>query len=323
MRIDDFKHVHVKDALAIAFDNYEQERYHNEILPIVKELPDLSIFAEFNMGVAALDEEGRLIGYLCAYPPREDAFGTTDVKGTFVPIHAHGVKSDLPEKEIDMIYSKMYQAAAIKWVKEGILSHGIAIYAHNTTVKKNFLFNGFGIRCMDSIRPMEELLTKPTVLPKGDSIDYVELPREEWYKLLMLHNQLRSHLGQSPTFMKFDAITLEQLYEDAPEDVRYFAAKVEDDFVAYIKIGDEGENFVSELEGMKNIIGAFCCHEYRGMGVSHNLLAYVISVLMQEGYTLLGVDCESINPNAKYFWAKYFEEYTHSMVRRIDDKALL
>jgi len=34
------------------------------------------------------------------------------------------------------------------------------------------------------------------------------------------------------------------------------------------------------------------------------------------------VDCESFNPTARGFWLKYFKEYTHSVVRRIDEKAV-
>jgi hypothetical protein len=47
-----------------------------------------------------------------------------------------------------------------------------------------------------------------------------------------------------------------------------------------------------------------------------------MTTLSQEGYQLLGVDCESFNPTARGFWLKYFAEYTHSMVRRIDEKAV-
>jgi hypothetical protein len=41
------------------------------------------------------------------------------------------------------IYSKLYQAAAEKWVKQGILSHAIALYTHNHEVVKSFFWNGF------------------------------------------------------------------------------------------------------------------------------------------------------------------------------------
>lgn len=41
-----------------------------------------------------------------------------------------------------------------------------------------------------------------------------------------------------------------------------------------------------------------------------------------KGYTRLGVDFESLNPTAYGFWLKYFDAYTHSVVRRIDEKAV-
>ncbi len=291
IQIVDFNFEHVEEARVIAFDNYEQERLANEFLPKVQELPGLEVFAEFGLGVSALDDAGLMIGFLCAYPPREDAFGTTNIRGTFVPIHAHGVRLSMSEKEKERIYSRMYQAAAEKWMKEGILSHAIALYAHDTAGEKSFYYNGFGIRCIDAIRPMKELSIKPLSFTEATNIEYLELLREDWGNLLEHHNKLIAHLGQSPTFMKFPEITEEKLYQDAAEDIRYFAAKLEENYIAYIKVGNDGETFVSEVEGMMNICGAYCCPQYRGTGVYHNLLAFMISTLKQEGYTLLGVDC--------------------------------
>jgi ubiquinone/menaquinone biosynthesis C-methylase UbiE len=66
------------------------------------------------------------------------------------------------------------------------------------------------------------------------------------------------------------------------------------------------------------LIGYLCSYLPR----EDALLIQLMRVLKQEGYRLLGVDCESFNPNARGFWSKYFEEYTHSVVRRIDDKAI-
>ena len=322
MRMIDFETRHIEEAERIAAKCYEQERLHNPDLPKVVKLPDLTVFVGFGLGVAAMDEENKLVGYLCAYPPREDAFGTTGVRGTFVPLHAHGVSFDLSEKERRRIYSGMYQTAADKWVRGGILSHGIALYAHDTAAEKSFFYNGFGIRCIDAIRTLEEIPTKSVIIPEGDRIEYLELPRVDWGRLLEQHNALRAHLGQSPTFMNFPEISEEWLYQDAPEGIRYFAAKLKDRYIAYIKLGIEGENFVCEDVSMMNICGAYCYLEFRGTGIYHNLLSFMVATLKREGYRLLGVDCESINPNAFGFWLKYFSEYTHSVVRRIDDKAV-
>lgn len=321
MRIIDFGYNHTEAARAIAIENYNQERLHNPDLPEMERVPDLTIFVGFGLGVTALDEEGRMLGFLCAYPPREDAFGTTGIRGTFVPIHAHGVRNDVTEGEKSRIYSRMYQAAADKWVRKGILSHGISLYAHDTAAQNSFFYNGFGIRCIDAIRSLEELTVKPVDLAEGNEPEYLELTREEWGELLDLYNDLRDHLGQSPTFMSFGPVTKNQLYTEASEDIRYFAVRHQGRYIAYVKLGNEGETFVSNVGSMMNICGAYCLPEYRGKGIYHNLLAFLISTLRAEGYLLLGVDCESINPNAKGFWLKYFSAYTHSVVRRIDDKA--
>ena len=48
----------------------------------------------------------------------------------------------------------------------------------------------------------------------------------------------------------------------------------------------------------------------------------VINTLEAEGYTKLGVDFESINPSGSGFWLKYFNAYTNSVVRRIDEQIL-
>jgi len=49
----------------------------------------------------------------------------------------------------------------------------------------------------------------------------------------------------------------------------------------------------------------------------------LIQKLKIKCYSRLGVDFESINPTAWGFWLKYFDAYTHSVVRRIDEKAVM
>jgi len=66
--------------------------------------------------------------------------------------------------------------------------------------------------------------------------------------------------------------------------------------------------------------GAYCLPEHRGKGLNKQLLSMLIQKLKAKGYTRLGVDFESLNPTAYGFWPKYFNAYTHSVVRRIDEK---
>lgn len=65
-----------------------------------------------------------------------------------------------------------------------------------------------------------------------------------------------------------------------------------------------GETFITCCNEMVNIQGTYCMPEYRGRHVCDDLLDFVIETMVKEGYTLLGVDCESYNPNALHFWNK-------------------
>ncbi len=322
MEIVDFKQEHIAMAMQIAKDNYKMEQRMVTILPEIGTLPDMGHFVENGLGVAATIGD-RMVGFLCSYRPREDAFGTTDVRGGYVPLYAHGVVSDMDEDSRGRLYSRLYQAAALKWVKAGIRSHAITLYAHDGAGEKSFFYNGFGLRCLDLICNLDIIpVTKEVLFADGYGINYVELFRDEWVLLLRQHNDLIQHLGKSPSFMFFEPIDEEGLYKQAAEDVRYFAAKVNGKPIAYIKLADCGENFSTEVDDMINICGAYCEPEYRGSGIYHNLLCHVMRELKREGYRLLGVDCESFNPTARGFWKKYFIEYTHSVVRRIDEKAV-
>jgi len=321
MKIVDFKHGHVEKAMEIAMASFMQERQHVPMLPQVASVPDLTHFADNQLGVAAFEGD-QMIGYLCAYYPREDAFGTTNVRGTFTPIQAHGVVYN-PAYNRDRIYSLLYQAAAQKWVNAGIRSQGIAIYTHDRKAINCFFYNGFGLRCIDAIHSLDNIPNMINTVQQDElDLEYSEVPRKEWGLLLKHHNELISHLGCSPTFMSFELIEEEELYRRTGKNTRYYAVKAKGDYIAYVKIDTEGENFVTEVPSMINICGAYCDPDYRGSGVYHNLLSFLMTTLKEEGYQFLGVDCESFNPTARGFWLKYFTEYTHSVVRRIDDKAI-
>ncbi len=327
MNIVRFSEEHIEQAIKIALANYRMERQFVPALPQEEKLPlknvllDMEHFAKSGLGTAVVDNH-QLLGFCCGYMPIEDVFGTTGVRGTFIPIHGHGVMSRIIGKDRDRMYSRLYQATAEEWIKAGIRSHAIALYAHDRVAINSFFYNGFGLRCLDLIRFLEEDLEpvrNPTITK---DIRYEELGREDWKGLLILHNGLLDHIGGSPVFMSFPKMDEEALYEHAAEGVRYFAAYLDREPIAYIKLGETGENFVTEHAGMINICGAYCSPKYRGIGIYHNLLAYMITQLRKEGYQLLGVDCESFNPTARAFWTKYFTEYTNSVVRRIDEKSV-
>ena len=308
IKILDFSKNHIEQAKEIALMNYNEEKAIVKELPLVDVLPDLKCFADNELGVAAFNDN-EMIGFLCCYEPWDNAFNST-AKGTFSPIHAHGAIVD----NRSGIYKRLYQFAAKKWIERKITYHAIALYAHDTQAIQAFFTYGFGLRCVDAVRPLTDLICEPC-----EGIIFDELEKSEIIKVREMRNMLVNHMTESPCFMRTPS---DWLNCAESRNSRVFIAKQSGNIIAFIEVADNGETFATKINGMKNIKGAFCLPEYRGRGISQNLLNYVVDKLRAEDYNSLGVDFESFNPTANGFWLKHFTAYTNSVVRRIDECAL-
>jgi GNAT superfamily N-acetyltransferase len=255
-----------------------------------------------------------MLGYLCAVGPFNNAFGSTEATGVFSPMGAHGAAFD---NRAD-IYARMYQAAGEKWVRAGASSHAICLYAHDRETQDQFFRYGFGMRCIDAIREMDELTTP---LPEGYSFGRVTL--EDSLAVLPLDNLLDQGYIDSPFFM-FRAGHSEEEWSAywKESDPTCLVAYCDRKAVAFILAELSGETFIQETPGYRHITGLYCMPEHRGKGVSQKLLDLTIQNLKADGYARLGVDYESVNPSGSAFLQKYFTAYTHSVVRRIDEHAL-
>ncbi len=315
MNIVDFTYSHRAEATALALAGYEEECRSVSALPQVDTVPDLGTFADNGLGVAAL-EGGKMLGFICCYPPFDNAFRSTDVRGLFSPMGANAAIKENRGK----IYTAMYQAAGEKWVSAGAVCHALCLYAHDEELQRQFYLYGFGLRCIDAIRPLS--LEAIDCMP-CEGYTFVELAKNEYSLLYPLDFLLNRHYCHSPFFMNRKPDSAEDFEEQcASENARYFAAKQNDQLCAFIKIAETGEAFIAGGPAYRHIRGAYCLPEHRGKGVYQNLLNLTLSTLKAEGYAYLGVDFESLNPTAYGFWLKYFSPYTHSVVRRIDERIL-
>ena len=311
MYILDFEKEHVVEATAIALANYYEEQKYVKELTKIDETTNLKSFAGNGLSVAAF-EEGKMVGFLCGCAPFDNAFRATDVRGVFSPMGAHGAVSENRTK----IYSIMYQAVAEKWVKAGAVSHAVCLYAHDEETQHQFFQYGFGLRCLDAIRPMESLHCKAI-----EGYEFEELKQEEFGLVYPLHLALYDHYRESPFFMNRTPESEEEFKVSSKEDKgRFFVAKQKDEICAFVKIAASGETFIATGHDYRHIRGAYCFPKHRGKGLYQSLLNFVIETLKKEDYTMLGVDFESFIPTARGFWLKYFAPYTHSVVRRIDER---
>jgi GNAT superfamily N-acetyltransferase len=312
MKIIDFTHEHIAEAKMIALANYKEEQRRVPALPKYVTIPDLSEFADNKLGVAAF-KDGKMVGFLCSYNPFNNAFRSTSVKGIFSPMGGNAAISENRAK----VYAAMYKYAGEKWVSVGAVSHAISLYAHDVSLQYQFYFYGFGLRCVDAIRPMELIDCEPCT-----AYQFMELGSEDYPVVYPLEMMLDEHQRSSPYFMNRPSATFEYFKKYYLNDSRYFGVKCRGELCAFLSLSDEGETFIAAGENYKHICGAFCLPEHRGNGVFQNLLNFVMSTLKKEGYTCLGTDFESFNPSGSGFWLKHFTPYTHGVVRRIDENIL-
>jgi len=313
MKIVDFTTAHVELAEKIAKQNYDEERGYVPALPPVDAIPDLTQYVENGLGVAAFEGD-TMLGFLCAVGPFKNAFRSTDATGVFSPMGAHGA---VIENRAD-IYARMYQAAGGKWVRAGASSHAICLYAHDKDTQDQFFRYGFGMRCIDAIREMDEI---PAPLPDGFYFGRVTF--ENAITVLPLDNMLDRSYIDSPFFhFRAGHSEKEWLAYWMKSSPTCYAAYSNGKAIAFILAELDGETYIQDTPGYQHITGLYCLNEHRGKGISQKLLSLVIQRLKADGYTRLGVDYESINPSGSGFWEKYFIAYTHSVARRIDEHAI-
>lgn len=317
MIFDKFSEKYMEDAVKLAQADYDRERKFVNTL-YEKDFKDkltncLVDLFKSNYGAVALDN-GKLIGYLGYLGPWDGCFG--NVKGVFSPMFANSFRGENRGRTA----SKLFQYTSEQMVRDGILSFAVCTYSHDSEVKDSFVMNGFGIRCSDAIRRVDT----PLDITVNPDYSYEEINYSNTEYLLKLKNSLVRHTKSSPIFMpcaELSAEDFKQLCERRKS--RFFIAKDGKEAIGFIEVTDDGETFISEEEDMLNICGAYLEENYRGKSVFQSLLKFTLESLKKDGINYLGVDCETLNPNALSFWGKYFESYTYSFHRRIDERIIL
>ena len=312
---DDFKKEYICEATRLAVCEFESERNNNPDIPIKNYEKHISRLlhqlSSSPYGKVALCD-GKLVGYIIFAGPWDGFFG--NVKGVFSPLGGSAFSVNYNDR--GRIASQLFATVSEDFVKNDVFSCALSRYAHDEETSKSFIMNGFGIRCCDAVRELSKM-DLPSV--SGDIV-FEELSADKFNSVKNLQKGLNRHLACAPTF--FPSEPFDDWFETwiKREGMRVFVAKSNEDIIGFISIADSAENFIAESDGVKNICGAYFDEKYRGKGIAQGLLSFVRNVLISEGVTHLGVDCETLNPTALNFWGKYFLPYTYSFARRIDER---
>jgi GNAT superfamily N-acetyltransferase len=236
-----------------------------------------------------------------------------------VPLFGHGsVKNDRQR-----IYQALYTYASGLWVEKGLINHLITLFCKDKVSVDTWLSLGFGNRCIDAIRSTETICD----LQELDGYSFIKANKKHLPDIAQLCLQDGLHFKNAPLFMVGDEKSVEDIMHDFAEwlsedNHHLWIAYEKGQAVGYMRIQENGESFISEHPDMMNITGAYVTNECRGKGVAKYLLNRILIWLNKKGYSICGVDYESINVSGNNFWHKYFKPYTYSMFRHIDDRIL-
>ena len=305
---------HLKGAVDLVTNAYSEERKAIDFLPAVdyskifsKRIKNLFLNGS---GVVAI-QAGKVVGFLGGYEIKE-LWG--NCKGVYCPIYGHGALM----RDRRKIYQNLYKQAAGLWVDKGITNHSITLYAQDQEVIDTWFWLGFGLRCVDAIRELDQI----NVEKSGINIKKVKL--NDVASLVDIDKKHNSYYKESPIFMPVqEEDTISKLTGWlSKENHHMWMAYDNERVIGYMRIEPNGERFLTEHQDIMNITGAYVEETYRGQDIGSYLLDAIQKWLKDNKYKLCGVDYESINIAGSKFWNKHFIPYTYSLVRRIDERSI-
>lgn len=242
-----------------------------------------------------------------------------------IPEWGYGAESDGREK----IISYLFQTLAEEMVKERTVHFSVNLYAHDTEIQRLFSYMEFGTQAEIGICQLEktEVSDAVTIRERGketvrEEVLIRKIPKKElvnrWNEIWNLLSQLIDHLKKSPIFYGGEEFT-EDVYMEffADAGTKVYIAEQSSEIIGLIAANKDTISQVFKVEEAVNVGEVFVLPDYRGMDIAQALLGFACKDLAEAGYHFAWVEHGTANPNARYFWNKYFATYKYEMVRMI------
>lgn len=215
----------------------------------------------------------------------------------------------------EKILVKLFTQIAAPLVEERSTRFQVHLYAGDLTAQRAFAMLQFGYMAETGI------LKTPLPLPCHPGVQIRTLGKEEitekWDEIWSLTGAILDHLKQSPVFYpcaEFQEDGYRDFFLDADTQL-HGAFDASGRMVGMIETNAEACAMVSGTTA--NVGEIYVLPEYRGTSLSDALLAYAAAFARNRGAESLWVEHGTANPNARYFWGKYFESYEYEMDRTI------
>ena len=308
MYIDKNFENHSKEIIEIAYQSYSKEIDTHPVV-LLKPYEDYQIILEQdlkNINGLVCVEDDKCLG--CLLYNKWEENGETYCS---IPEWGYGAIEEKREK----IISRLFQALADELVGEKTVHFSMNVYAHDIEIQRLFSFLEFGTQAEVGICRLEGMGSK-------DDVHIREISKKElasrWDEIWSLLEQLINHLKKSPVFYGGEEFT-EEVYCEffADAGTRVYIAEKDGKMIGLIEAnGDTILQVFSDGEAA-NVGEVFVLPEYRGISVAQELLSYACDDLAKYGYQYAWVEHGTANPNARYFWNKYFATYRYEMIRTI------
>jgi GNAT superfamily N-acetyltransferase len=317
--LENVEESHLNVAVQLAVDEYRNEQKNVTALynkDYSSEIQN-SIIDLFHNGKGHLIfENGIPVGFLGFYiGNNKDNKG---YKTAFSPVYGYGINRGTDRGKI---ISLLFQHISELLLPLGVSNFIINLYAHDKDIIQSYVFNNFGIMCIDRIKNID----LPFTTEKIDGITFREFSKRDIQEhketVLRYWRDLANHLRKSPAYY-FGAEFTDRAYLEhiSSSNTRLFTAINGEQIIAIVDASCFGNFFANNDMATVNISDLYVAPEFRSKRVAQGLLQYVSDVLIGDNYQRLWVEHGTVNPNALRFWSKYFDEFMYQVTRSIDKR---
>jgi GNAT superfamily N-acetyltransferase len=226
--------------------------------------------------------------------------------------------------EVSRLLSPLVRRLMSDLKNESIPIHAIGITSTNEAFLEEFSMLSYGRIVLDAARNAADLLAATEARQTGYAIRAAT--RADAKMLAELDGNLARHIGSPPVLMPDAHGSTESEWEkwiDNPDALTFVAERKgaresERELVGFIKADPPHFDVSWFVHGAETlaICGLYVDPRSRGHGVGEALLRSLVTEGIARGHSLVSVDCETHNPEARAFWLSRFEPVTWSFERR-------
>lgn len=292
----------------IAYESYKKEIISNPGM-LLKPYEEYRVIFEQELnsisGFVGMEDE-ECLGYLMYTTWEENGENYCRI-----PEWGYGAAEEKREK----IISRLFQTLADELAGEKPVHFSMNVYAYDTEIQRLFSFLQFGTQAEVGICKLENMGVEKTACVRKILKDELA---DRWAEVWKLLSQLINHLKKSPVFYGGEEFT-EEVYREffADEGTRVYIAEEDGKIIGLIEANEDTIPQVFSDGEAANVGEVYVLPEYRGTAVARELLGFACRDLIKSGYCFAWVEHGTANPNARYFWNKYFATYRYEMIRTI------